>query len=114
MSGLLDQIIGGSGEDTLRLDGTFNLDLTAIDDTRIRGIEILDLNGGGNSLTLEVSDLQNISDSENSLTVLGTAENAVNANLPGFSSNSADGFTTYTDGTSSLVVDDNVIQNVLT
>ncbi|MBO1351676.1 MAG: hypothetical protein EBE86_031855 [Hormoscilla sp. GUM202] len=26
--------------------------------------------------------------------------------LPGFSTNSADGFTTYTDGTSSLVVDD--------
>ena len=102
-----DQISGGSGEDTLRLDGTFNLDLTAIDDTRIQGIEIVDLNGGGNSLTLEVSDLQNISDSENSLTVLGTALDAVNANLPGFSTNSADGFTTYTDGTSSLVVDDN-------
>jgi len=58
--------------------------------------------------------LQNISDSESSKTVMGTAGNAVNANLPGFSTNSIDGFTTYTDGTNSLAIDDNVIQNVLT
>jgi len=45
---------------------------------------------------------------------MGTVRNAVNANLPDFSTNSIDGFTTYTDGTNSLVIDDNVIQNVLT
>ncbi|MGK7901526.1 MAG: hypothetical protein AB4352_08950 [Hormoscilla sp.] len=62
----------------------------------------------GNSLTTEAIDLLDRSDPLNNLTALGTAENAVN--LPGVSTNSADSFTTVMN----MIVDDNVIQNVLT
>jgi len=111
--------VGGSGNgDTLRLDSSFNLDLTAIGNSRFSGIEVIDLNGFGNSLTLSARDLQHLSDSTNTLTVLGSNSNAVNADFSdlGFtrSSNSpVVGFTTYSNGIIMLVVNNNVTQNIL-
>ncbi|MGK7900972.1 MAG: putative Ig domain-containing protein [Hormoscilla sp.] len=110
---------GGSGNgDTLRLDGSFNLDLTAIANSRISGIEVIDLNGFGNSLTLSARDLQDLSDSTNSLTVLGNNGNAVNADFSdlGFTASSNSpvvGFTTYSNGIIQLVVDNDLTRNIL-
>ena len=50
------RILGGTGSDTLCLDGAgVILDLGAIPDTRIQGIEIIDLGGDGNTLALDCS-----------------------------------------------------------
>ncbi|SLN56709.1 BapA prefix-like domain-containing protein [Pseudooctadecabacter jejudonensis] len=86
-------IDGGTGTDTLRLDGTgLTLDLTAVGDEEIAGIEQIDLNGGGNTLGFELSDLLNISDDSNTLRVFGEDNDTVDL---------ADGFTangSVTDG----------------
>ena len=73
------RIDGGSGTDTLRLDGAGQaLDLTAVGDTVIEGIERLDLTGSGdNSVTLAITDLLNLSDQSNDLFVAGDAGDQV-------------------------------------
>ncbi len=56
------RIKGGGGTDTLRLDGTFNLNLTAIANHKISGIEMINLNGNNNGLTLDHFDVKALSD----------------------------------------------------
>ncbi len=65
---------GGTGVDTLKLGGSAafsgNLDLTKIADSRIVDIEGIDLRGeGANTLTLNVSEVLNISGTSNELRV---------------------------------------------
>ena len=70
---------GGLGDDTLALQNTgLSLDLTAIGDTRITGIETVDLTGSGsnNTLTLSATDVAAMSDTS-TLSVLGDATDAV-------------------------------------
>ena len=63
---------GGTGNDTLRLDGTgLTLDLRSIADNRITGIEQINLSGGGNELLITLGELLGLSDSSNTLTVRG-------------------------------------------
>ena len=73
------RIDGGGGQDTLALDGALiDLDLTAIGDARIEGIERIDLTGtGDNGLTLGITDLLQISDEGNDLFVAGDAGDQV-------------------------------------
>ena len=66
------RVVGGNGFDTLRIDGfsVTTLDLTAVPDTRIQGIEQIDLTGSWGSLMLDPLDVLNISDESNTLLVL--------------------------------------------
>ena len=68
-------IDGGSGSDTLALSGTgMTLNLTAVADTGLTGIEVIDLIGTGNNTALvSALELLNISDSSNTLRIEGDA-----------------------------------------
>ncbi|MBC8355894.1 MAG: hypothetical protein H8E66_28285 [Planctomycetes bacterium] len=61
----------GVGHDTLNLlGGSFSLDLTAIPDSAIQGIEAINITGSGdNSLTLDVNEVLNISPTSDTLRV---------------------------------------------
>ena len=75
------RIDGGSGQDTLRLEGGGAFDLTLIADNRIEDIEAIDLGAGdaGNAatLTLDLREVLNISSESNRLLVTGDASDAV-------------------------------------
>jgi len=108
------QLIGGSGYDTVRLDGDGTVfDLRAIADNRVSGIERIALNGDGNKLVLNPLELANLSDETNTLTVTGNATNAVDMDFAGldFTSTSAGGFTDYSLGALTLRVDNDVDQS---
>ncbi len=108
------RVDGGSGLDNLVLETTdMDLDLTMIANNRVEGIETIDMTGAGsNTLTLELSDILDTSDSTDPLTILGDASDAVVADLSGqgFTSSLAAGFTVYTDGLAELIVNDLVDQ----
>ena len=62
---------GGTGTDTLRFDGAgVTLDLTALSDLTIEEID-LQVGVGSHDLTLDLQEVLNISDSSNTLTILG-------------------------------------------
>jgi len=71
---------GGSGIDTLRLDGAgLTLDWSTIKDPLVSGIEIIDIRGsGGNTLILNLQEVLNLSDESNTLTVIRNADDTVN------------------------------------
>ncbi|MCT7967866.1 hypothetical protein NG799_16115 [Laspinema sp. D1] len=77
------RIKGGRGTDTLRLDGAFNLDLTAIANNKLSGIEVINLNGNNNGLRLSHFDVKALSDVTSGgltrLIVDGVAGNSVSA-----------------------------------
>ena len=103
---------GGSG-DTLRFDGTnLAIDLTAIKDLKVQNIERIDMTGAGtNSLTLSLSDVLNISETSNTLTLLGgtgESDDVTVSDGEWTNDGSVDGFTTYTLGAASLVIDDDI------
>jgi hypothetical protein len=80
-------INGGGGFDTLALDGTgITLDLTAIADTKITGIEAIDLTGSGsNSLVLKQSEVLHLSEGIDTLFVRGNSGDSVDATDGGWS-----------------------------
>ncbi len=73
------KINGGSGFDTLVLDGSaMTLDLTVPGADRIHGIERIDL-GSGNAIALDIRDVLNLSDTSNQLFITGQTGDAVTA-----------------------------------
>ncbi|MBA5249546.1 MAG: hypothetical protein FE834_08505, partial [Gammaproteobacteria bacterium] len=72
-------INGGSGIDTLKLDGSgLILDLTKISNNRIKDIEKIDLTGSGDNLfKLSLNDVLDASTSTNTLKVLGNSGDKV-------------------------------------
>jgi len=72
------RIDGGVGHDKFVLDmSNKKLDLTKIPDARTAGIEEIDLHGQGNSLVLAPSDVTNLSNTSNTVTIFGNAKNSV-------------------------------------
>jgi hypothetical protein len=113
---LFKRIEGGTGIDTIRLDSYANLDLTSIYDPLIQGIEQIDLNQGSNNiLTLNFSDLLNLSETSNTLTVLGGTTDQIHANLSGagfVDFGVTDGFREYSNGIATLWVAEVISQTV--
>ncbi len=74
------RLVGGSGTDTLRLDGSgLILDLTTIPNNRIVDIEQIDITGSGNNtLNLTAREVLNLSSHNNTLVVRRNAGDVVN------------------------------------
>lgn len=119
-------IDGGSGTDTLRLVGSI-VDFTMIDDSRITGIEILDLaqaevivsphfligfEGLFNAVTLSTTDVLHFSNSTNTLTIMGDSMDTVN--LVGFTDTNIDravsghNYSVYTGGGATVLVENDI------
>jgi hypothetical protein len=77
---------GGLGTDTLRLETTLALDLTQVANSRLRGLEVINLNSTGSTLTLDTEDILTIVGDEaaNDLVIQGDATDTIDFNASGF------------------------------
>jgi hypothetical protein len=112
------RIDGGTGSDTFVLDAAgMTLDLTVVPDHAVVGIETIDITGtGDNGLVLALGDLLWISDTSNTLTVIGDVGDTLDADLSGggfIDNGSVAGFTEYTNGILVLRVSDEITANVV-
>ena len=104
------RIAGGTGHDTLRLDGNgLSLNLTTIRDNRILDIEEIDITGNGiNTLTLNQREVLNLSGFKNSLVVRRNPDDVVNIGSGWVQGNYVDIggnlFAVYTQGQAKLKV----------
>lgn len=100
---------GGADTDTLRVT-TGNIDLTAVPNAQIKNVEQIDLTGAGNNrLTLNLSDVIDISSTTNTLKVLGTIGDTVDIVGSFTAQGVASGFRTYKVGTGFLQVDTDIV-----
>ncbi len=107
------RVDGGSGEDVLLLAGTgLSLDLTAIADTRLQNIEMINLNGGSNSLNLTGLEVLHLSDSTNRLIVDGVSGNSLTASGGWISGGTSGGYNIYSLKGAVLWVDTDIAQSV--
>ncbi|MFN7305053.1 MAG: hypothetical protein ACK5TQ_00550, partial [Acetobacteraceae bacterium] len=100
-------IDGGSGTDTLALTGSgLTLNLANIADTKLQGIEVIDLGAGGNTLRLTALEVLNLSDASNTLRVTGGTGASVSFDDAGWVQGATvDGFVSFTNGTATALVE---------
>jgi hypothetical protein len=103
---------GGSGSDILFFSSADDsLDLTTVSNTALSGIEKIDLNGtGANSLTLNLSDVLDMSDTTDQLLIEGGSDDTVSSTGQSWASGgttAVDGhsFNVYTSGSATLLVE---------
>ncbi|MBW4637243.1 MAG: FG-GAP repeat protein [Gloeocapsa sp. UFS-A4-WI-NPMV-4B04] len=110
---------GGSGVDTLRIDGSDSIDLTTISNNKFTAFEIIDITGrGNNSLAFTRLDVLDLSDTTNRLIVNGNAGDKVTSTAQGWT---ISGTTTvdsvlyrqYTAGAATLLVDADITQTTI-
>ena len=108
-------VSGNAGVDTLQVNGTMALDLTAVSDTKIRDVEIINL-AGTNTLTLSASDVLAISSTTDTLRVHGNAGDVVNAGggwlYTGDIASGGQTYARYTQGAAVLQVDTDVSREI--
>ncbi len=88
------RIAGGSGFDTLRLEATGQtLDLTALSNSQVSGIEKIDVTGfGANHLTVNPEDVLRLADSDNTLIVRMDVHDTLNIDGFAWNHNEVDEF----------------------
>ena len=108
------KIDGGAGLDTISLDGDgIVLDLKAIPQSAIKGIEQIDIgSSGNNTLTLSIADVLDLSNTSNQLLVMGDAGDTVHKG-GGWTAGAVvtvagQDYQTYTAGQATLLVDTDV------
>ena len=107
------RVQGGTGIDTLGLGAPgMTLDLRAIADTKLSGIEVIDLTFDSNTLVLTPLEVLNLSDSSNQLKVLGEAGDEVQIvgdwTLEGSEQIDGTTFAKYVSGSAELLVESGV------
>ena len=100
--------------DTLRVDAG-NLDLSTLANNRIEGIESIDLGGsssGANTLTLQITDVLNLSETSNTVVIFGSTAQGDSVSTPGESWSSSgtqtidnQAFNVFTLNNATLIVD---------
>jgi hypothetical protein len=103
-------IDGGSGTDTLRIQGSGRLlDLSVRPNNKITGIETIDVTGSGdNTLELAALDLFDLSDTTNQLTVDGNAGDTVNLHGAWGAGPVVGNYDTYTQGAATILIDSDI------
>ncbi|MCB9754064.1 MAG: FG-GAP repeat protein [Myxococcales bacterium] len=77
------RIDGGGRRDTLELLGGFTLDLTAMPDRRLTGIEVIDIGEEGSTLILDMRSLRALTDETTVVRIEGDASCTLQADLSG-------------------------------
>jgi Ca2+-binding RTX toxin-like protein len=110
------QVDGSAGTDTLAFTGkNLVIDLTQLDNTKTHGIEKVDITGSGNNtLSLALSDVLDLSDTSNQLTIDGNAGDALVLMGPATGPDAwsaggvSGGYHTYTAAGATLLVDTDI------
>jgi hypothetical protein len=107
-AGFLD-VDGGTGLDTLAVMGDFELDLTAIGEGKVTGIEIIDLNGGAVDLILEKSDVLALLEGGHELRIDGGGDDTVAIEFGNLGEDGTEGdYTVYTDGVFRILIHEDI------
>ncbi|MCA4917828.1 MAG: FG-GAP repeat protein [Roseomonas sp.] len=101
---------GGANTDTLVLTGsTLVFDLASIADSKLQGIEVIDLGASGNALRLTAIEVVNLSDSSNTLRVTGGPAAGVFFDDVGWiKQGETGGFTTFSKGDAPVEIQNTV------
>jgi len=108
---------GGAGTDTLWFEHSVSL-IQPDFDHRYSGIEVVDMSGSfSNTLTVTLADVLNLSDTSNTLRVLGNADDSVESTGQGWVAGSditigSNLYHSYTSGAGTLLVDTDMIQTI--